>query len=128
MPTFDLGALRKARPRDYLFRFAFGGLVTALTGWVAHQWGPSVGGMFLAFPAVLPASLTLVKEHDGRTQAVDDARGGQAGTIGLIAFALVLFCRSAAWPPLAVLLLAPTVWLLVDVALWWLTFGRSPNG
>ena len=53
-------ALGRTQWHEYLVRFVFGGLVTALTGWIAKQYGPVVGGLFLAFPAIFPASVTLV--------------------------------------------------------------------
>ena len=46
--------------------------------------------LFLAFPAILPASLTLVKEHDGRRKTCDDARGSRLGALGMLAFAIVV--------------------------------------
>ena len=51
--------------KAYGLRFAFGGLITAITGLIAHNFGPVVGGLFLAFPAILPASVTLIEDHDG---------------------------------------------------------------
>ena len=71
-PRLDLSRLRKAHAWELALRFTFGGLVTVGTGLVAHRWGPSIGGLFLAFPSILPASLTLTKRHDGRRDAVDD--------------------------------------------------------
>ena len=49
-----------------------------------------MGGMFLAFPAILPASLTLVKRHDSRADALDDARGGRVAAIALACFAVAV--------------------------------------
>src|SRR5262249_24539972 len=74
-PRFGPLGLRKTRAWEYGLRFVLGGVVTACTGLVVHAFGPSIGGLFLAFPAFLPASLTLVRQHDGRAEAVDDARG-----------------------------------------------------
>jgi hypothetical protein len=39
-----------------------GGLVTVITGIVAKNWGPVIGGLFLAFPAIFPASATIALE------------------------------------------------------------------
>src|SRR5438067_4866772 len=55
--------------KAYGLRFAFGGLITAITGLIAHNFGPVVGGLFLAFPAILPASVTLIEDHDGERAA-----------------------------------------------------------
>jgi hypothetical protein len=119
-PRVDLEGLKKTKARDYLIRFAFGGLVTACAGLVTHAWGPSIGGLFLGFPAILPASLTLVKERDGRAQAVDDAKGARLGSLGLTAFALVIWRASGLGHPAIVLGLATITWLLVGMAGWWL--------
>jgi hypothetical protein len=73
--TLSVSALQDAKWRDYLVRFGFGGLITAATGMLANRYGPAVGGLFLAFPAILPASLTLVAQHERERKA----RRGCAG-------------------------------------------------
>jgi hypothetical protein len=45
-------------------RFVFGGLITVATGIIAKKFGPGMGGLFLAFPAIFPASATLVEKHE----------------------------------------------------------------
>jgi hypothetical protein len=119
-PRVDLAGLKNTKGRDYLVRFAFGGLITACAGLVTHAWGPSIGGLLLGFPAILPASLTLVKERDGRAQAVDDAKGARLGSLGLMAFALAIWGASGLGRPAVVLGLATTTWLGVSLAAWWL--------
>ena len=76
-PRLTLDKLAEVKPWEYALRFAFGGAVTVATGLLAEHLGPAVAGRFLAFPAILPASLTLVKRHEGRKKAADDARGDQ---------------------------------------------------
>jgi len=44
-------------------RFVFGGMVTALAGLVADHYGPILGGLFLAFPGIFPAGVSLVEKH-----------------------------------------------------------------
>jgi hypothetical protein len=109
-------------------RFVFGGLVALAASLVADAYGPVLGGFFLAFPALLPASLTLVKDHDGREAALDDARGAAIGSLGMGAFALVVWGTAelgAAWLTLSLALL---VWALVSVGCWWLLLRpRSPR-
>jgi hypothetical protein len=122
-PKAQPRTLKDKKASEYLLRFLFGGVVTACTGWVAHAWGPVVGGLFLGFPAILPASLTLVKQHDGRQQAVEDARGGRLGSIGLIAFGVVVWAMASGFPPWLVLLVATLAWIVVDVGLWFIRFG-----
>ncbi len=114
----DPGRLRKASLRDYAIRFAFGGLISAIAGYLGTAYGPTVGGLFLAFPAILPASLTLVKRDDGEEAAGEEALGAVAGAVGLIAFAAVVWGLAMRVPAWAVLLCAAVGWLAVSVAAW----------
>lgn len=122
-PEVDFGDLKDKKAWEYLVRFVFGGVVTACTGLVAHVWGPVVGGLFLGFPSILPASLTLVKQHEGRAQAVEDARGGRLGSIGLVAFGAIVWGLAPVLSPVWVLVLATLAWLAVDLGLWFVRFG-----
>jgi Protein of unknown function (DUF3147) len=124
-PKFDLQSLEKAAVWEYVVRFLFGGLVTMCCGLVAHHSGPSIGGLFLAFPAILPASLTLITRHGNRAQAVDDARGACLGTIGLAAFAAFAWRTATTWPAPLVLGVATLVWIAVSMAAWALSCGRE---
>jgi hypothetical protein len=86
-----------------------GCLITVATGMIAKKYGPGIGGLFLAFPAILPASATLIEKHEkqkkerlrmhGSTRARQavaiDAAGAAIGSIGLLVFALVM----ARWLP-----------------------------
>jgi len=123
-PAFDPKAIRKVHGWEYLVRFFFGGAVTVATGLVARRCGPMVGGCFLAFPAILPATLTLVKEHDGRARADEDARGAVLGAGGLAAFAAVASWLAPAWHAVPTLMGATLAWLAVSIALWVLVYGR----
>jgi hypothetical protein len=38
-------------------------VVTVLAGFVADHYGPVLGGLFLAFPGIFPASVSLVENH-----------------------------------------------------------------
>lgn len=117
-PEFAPSQLKDTKAWEYAVRFAFGGAITVATGIVGKVWGPLVAGLFLAFPAILPASLTLVKEHDGRTQAVEDARGARLGSVALVAFAVVVVVTADRLSAFAVLTLAALTWLVVAVAAW----------
>ena len=127
----DPSCLRKTSWREYAVRFAFGGLITAFAGFLGTTFGPAVGGLFLGFPALLPASLTLVQKHEGEEAAGDDAAGAVAGSIGLIAFGALVWAladRLAAW---WLLFLAMIAWLVVSVIAWLLgqqTRGRGSQG
>jgi MFS family permease len=128
----DFSTLKKTKWYEYAIRFTFGGLVTVGTGIIAKKFGPSIGGLFLAFPAIFPASLSLIAKHTkekreragidganrGRAAAALDAKGGAMGALGLLCFALV----AAQWLPKVsawqVLPIAVVVWFLVSGSAW----------
>ena len=126
-PELAPSQLKDTKAWEYIVRFVFGGAITVATGIIGKAWGPLVAGLFLAFPAILPASLTLVKEHDGRKQAVEDARGARLGSVGLAAFAAVVLVTVGRMPPFAVLLLASVTWVLISVGAWFALYGKE-NG
>jgi uncharacterized membrane protein (GlpM family) len=119
---FEASRIRRTTWKEYAIRFVFGGAITALAGYLGHTYGPTVGGLFLAFPAILPAALTLISNHEGRRAAARDALGAIAGSAGLAAFALTVWMLSVqlrAWQTLG---LATLMWLVVSVLVW--TFLR----
>jgi hypothetical protein len=61
--TFNLSTLSQTKPYEYAIRFLFGGAITVLAGILAKEFGPVIGGLFLAFPAIFPASATLLEKH-----------------------------------------------------------------
>jgi hypothetical protein len=127
-PELAPGQLKKTHAWEYLVRFAFGGTISTVTGLIGHTWGPWIAGLFLAFPAILPASLTLVKQHDGRSQAIDDARGARLSTWGLWAFAGVVIGLVGSSSPPFVLAAATLAWLAVALGLWFVRYGRASSG
>jgi Protein of unknown function (DUF3147) len=119
LASASLARLKQTQPREYAVRFVFGGLVTVGAGLVASAWGPVAGGLFLAFPSILPASLTLVAKHARLTAAAGaDALGAVMGSLGLLAFALVGWAMSPRLPAVAVLILACAAWLIVALGAW----------
>ena len=58
-----ISALREVHCYEFAVRFALGGAMTVMAGAIATRFGPAVGGLFLAFPAIFPASVTLVEKH-----------------------------------------------------------------
>jgi uncharacterized protein DUF3147 len=129
---FDLRALRDTKWHEYVLRFVFGGGVTVLTGILAHRFGPVMGGLFLAIPAIFPASATLIEKHEkekigkgsasasavGQKKAGFDAQGAALGSVGLIAFALVVWKFMPAHSAWLVLPCATLSWALVATILW----------
>jgi hypothetical protein len=129
---FDISALKDTKWYELAVRFLFGGAITAITGMLANRYGPVFGGLFLAFPALFPASATLLEKHEqekkrragienttrGREAAALDARGAAIGSIGLVGFALI------AWKVLPVsngavaLFAALLVWSAISILVW----------
>ena len=87
--------------------------------------------MFLAFPAIFPASATLIEKHvrerkekaglpeirRGKEAAALDAAGAVLGSFGLAAFGLVIWLMIVQSPSSA-LILAATSWFAVAVLGW----------
>ncbi|MFP5230596.1 MAG: DUF3147 family protein [Acidobacteriota bacterium] len=132
MIQIRLSGLRATRPHQYLARFVFGGAATLLAGLIAQHFGPAVGGLFLAFPAIFPASVTLIESHEkerkraigrdgtarGRVAAGIDAAGTALGCLGLAGFALVLWRLLPHRNSWLVIALATLAWVAISVALW----------
>jgi len=93
-----LDKLCQIRVRDLATRFAFGFAVSVFAGLVTLAAGNRVGGLFLAFPAILPASLTLIDKREGRQAAATDVSGAVLGAVALISFALVSWQLSGRAP------------------------------
>jgi Protein of unknown function (DUF3147) len=124
-------ALRQSHWYEHALRFGLGGLVTVLAGVIADRWGPEIGGLFLAFPAIFCASSTMIEKHErqrkqrhhlnGERRATDaaalDAGGAALGSLGLISFALVVWFL-APHGGLLTLAVAAVVWLFVSVTIW----------
>jgi nicotinamide-nucleotide amidase len=113
----DFSKVRSLRPGEYAIRFAFGASISAIAAALTLLYGPHVGGLFLAFPAILPATLTLLEKRDGLAQAVADVRGAVIGSVGLLAFAIaaaLLLTRN----PLIALIAAVVAWAGLSLAVY----------
>ncbi len=129
---FDSSSLRQTKWNQYAVRFIFGGLITAAAGVVAKQHGPVIGGLLLAFPAIFPASATLIEKHEkqrkeqngmngivrGRQAASMDAAGSAMGSVGLLLFAAIVWCLLSDHSASVVLFGATAAWLVVSVLIW----------
>jgi hypothetical protein len=69
MLKVDLSSLRETKPHEYAMRFVFGGVCTVLAGLIAKRFGPTIGGLFLAFPAIFPAGASLIEDHEKKRKA-----------------------------------------------------------
>lgn len=125
-PGFTLPELKVTSGLTYLGRFAFGAMAAVLAALITRQAGPVAGGLFLAFPAMLPASLTLMREREAREGAFDDARGACLGSMALAAVAAVVWAVATTVMHAPVPLLAALVaWMLTSGGLWWVAMQRE---
>lgn len=146
MIDIKLSSLRDTKVHEHFARFVFGGSCTAVAGLIAKHYGPGVGGLFLAFPAIFPAGLTLIAKHEkeqkaeigrdganrSRAAASLDSKGAVFGCVGLLGFALVIWIGLRNEDgPLAVIAAATAIWLIISCGLWFLArrrlFGRPKH-
>jgi hypothetical protein len=125
-------ALKDGRWYEYLVRFALGGTVTAFTGLISSRFGPSIGGLFLALPAIFCASATLIARHEerrkheaglpgqrrGQQAAALDAAGAALGSVGMLGFALTFSLLVERAAPMG-FVSALTAWAAISVSAWW---------
>jgi len=130
---FSSSSLKDGRWYEYVVRFMLGGAATVFTGLIASGFGPAVGGLFLALPAVFCASATLIEQHEerhkrqagfsghrrGQQAAGLDAVGAALGSIGMPGFALVFAMMAQQSAPTA-FALALLTWCVISVAAWWI--------
>ena len=128
----DLSTIGQTRWYEYAIRFLFGGLITVVAGLIAKRFGPAIGGLFLAFPAIFPASATLIEKHEkqkkeerglhgtrrGREAASVDAAGSAMGSLGLMIFALIVWQFAPRYNTWMVLMGGTAAWLTVSVLTW----------
>jgi len=127
-PELEPGQLRELKGRDLGIRFAFGAATSAVAAGLTLAFGPRVGGVMLAFPAILAASLTLIADDEGSAQAREDSRGAILGGVALAAFAAVCVWLFGRLPGGVVLLVAAVVWAVVALGLYFLLWGPQRRG
>ncbi|MBV9339733.1 MAG: DUF3147 family protein [Acidobacteria bacterium] len=139
--SISTSGLKQSKWYEYLIRFALGGLVTAGAGAIAKKFGAELAGLFLAFPAILVASTSLVEKHEqerkqkkglngfyrGRQAAGADAAGAAMGSLGLMAFAALAWKFLPGYRPLLVIPGAGLLWALVAATVWWLWKRNFPR-
>jgi hypothetical protein len=125
-------SLKDTTANEHILRFVLGGAVTVGAGLIARYWGPVIGGLFLAFPAIFPAGATLLEEHEvkkkarigrdgrrrGREAAALDALGAALGAVGLGVFAVVVWQmlpKHSGWLSVGLALIA---WMVVSMLGW----------
>jgi hypothetical protein len=130
--AMNTSALAEIRWYEYAVRFFFGGLITAGAGLIAKKYGPGIGGLFLAFPAIFPASATLIEKHEREHKAEKglhgerrarkavgaDAAGAAMASIALAGFAVIAWQLLPVLPAAAAIVLATLVWLVTSGMIW----------
>jgi hypothetical protein len=71
-----------------------------------------IGGLFLSFPAIFPATVTL------KAAALDAASAAFAGW-GMLCFGRAAWLALPEYPTALALSLAGVLWLIVSASLWW---------
>jgi hypothetical protein len=129
---FDFDSVRSTTWGEYATRFIFGGAVTLFAGLIADKFGPGVGGLFLAFPAIFPASASLIEKHQrekkrraggngeqrGRLAAGVDAAGATMGCVGLIGFGAIAWKVLPRAPLWESLLISTVTWAILAISGW----------
>lgn len=138
MIEINPSSLKQTKAHEYAVRFLFGGICTMLAGLIAKHFGPGIGGLFLAFPAIFPAGASLIESHErkrkakigcdgtnrGRMAASIDSAGAALGCIGLLSFALIVWRGVPRHNAYIVITAASVAWVLVSCALWQLRKSR----
>jgi hypothetical protein len=132
MIGLNISALKDTKASQYGVRFLFGGLCTVAAGLIAKRYGPAIGGLFLAFPAIFPAGASLIESREkerkakvgrdgtmrGRLAAGIDASGASLGAIGLMGFALVVWLTLRNENAILVISGATVIWMILSFCLW----------
>lgn len=104
--------------RDLIVRFVFGAAVSVIAGVVGLVAGLRAGGVLLAFPAILPAALTLIEAREGTSQAVADVRGAAVGALAMIGFAAAAVLLAGRTPLGVSMLIATLAWVVLALVLY----------
>ena len=132
MIRVDFSSLKETEPHEYVIRFLFGGACTVLAGLIGKRYGPELGGLFLAFPAIFPAGVSLIESHEkerkeehglsgvkrGRLAASVDAKGASLGSLGLLSFAATLWIGLPQHNAYYTVTVATIVWSVISTLLW----------
>jgi hypothetical protein len=125
-------AIKGIKLHEWIIRFVAGGAICVIAGLIANAYGPEMGGLFLAFPAIFPAGASLVESHEkqhkalighdgtirGRQIAALDAFGAAMGCVGLAGFGAVVWLCTPRTSSAISLMLATLIWLTLAVCCW----------
>ena len=128
----NLASLKQIEWNEFLTRFLLGGAISVVTGLIAKQFGPVIGGLFLAFPAIFPSGATLIERQErdrkrragilhtirGRLAAALDARGAAMGAIALATFGLLVWKQLPRHNAAVILAAGLAMWLVLAILIW----------
>jgi hypothetical protein len=117
-PRARLSKLQEVEPGDLLIRFAFGALISIIAGVVSLVWNAKAGGLFLAFPAILPATLTLIEKNESKREAEEDDEGALLGAVAMVSFAATAMWGLAALAAGLALAAATGAWAATAIVLY----------
>jgi uncharacterized membrane protein (GlpM family) len=123
-PKVELSHLKDVRARDLLIRFAAGALTSIVAGLLTLAFGSRLGGIMLGFPAILAASLTLIKQEEDAAHAREDARGAIAGGCAMAAFAFAAALTFGHLGAALALLVATGAWTVTALGLYLILWFR----
>lgn len=95
----DTTGVKSSKWYEFVLRFLFGGMVTALAGFAAKKFGPEIGGLFLAFPAIAPATATLIKKREQEKKSAPAMRARSAVEQPQPSMCSDPPWAASAWPP-----------------------------
>ena len=123
-PRLSIGKIAQVRRRDLGYRFLTGAITSIAAGIVTLVFGARTGGVFLAFPAIIAASLTLIEQQEDSAEAREDARGAMVGGVALAVFAVVAATALGSLNAAIALALAAVAWLTVATLGYFGLWGR----
>jgi hypothetical protein len=123
-PRLQPAKLKEVDASDLVVRFAFGALISVVAS-VVSLWNAKAGGMFLAFPAILPATLTLIEKKQSKQEAEEDVEGATLGAVAMFAFAATATWALTALPAGLSLAAASGAWLTVAALLYVVVVARA---
>jgi uncharacterized membrane protein (GlpM family) len=118
MVGLHLRALKDLPLSDMVIRFAFGAALSAVAAVLSIVLGVRPGGLLLAFPGILPATLTFIEKQESEHKAEDTDIGAIFGAAALVGFAFVVWQYLPAHPAPLVLLGATADWFVAAVLLY----------
>lgn len=124
-PALKPERVREVGFRELAIRFIAGALTSVAAGVVTLVFGARIGGLFLAFPAILAASLTLIEQEEDAANAREDARGAIVGGLAMATFAAIATVMFVSLNAALALSVATVGWLVVALGGYFAAWFKS---